>query len=222
MTAQRGVQIYRTFYSFNRGARWSGWSTPRAGHFTPGKKTGTHSARGWVGPRAGLDDCGTSRPHWDSIPRLSNPYQVAIPTVRPSTWSRTSQCEHFCTETIYIEKCHSVIIPISNKMSQHQYLYIQPNVTVRTFISNQISQCQHFYIKLNATLSNVITSVSSKRSRCQHFSFLGEDCSPCSVMCFNSVESGGKILAFQTSMLPRVEDRRLSLYRVTKEPILES
>jgi len=34
--AQRGVEIY--LYSFfNLGARWSGWSTPRPGRFTPGK-----------------------------------------------------------------------------------------------------------------------------------------------------------------------------------------
>jgi hypothetical protein len=34
----------------------------------PGKKPGTHCIGGWVGPRAGLDGCGKSRPHLDSIP----------------------------------------------------------------------------------------------------------------------------------------------------------
>jgi len=33
-----------------------------------------------VGARAGLDRCGKSRPHRDSIPGLSSPKQVAIPT----------------------------------------------------------------------------------------------------------------------------------------------
>jgi hypothetical protein len=28
----------------------------------PGKRPGTHCIGGWVGPRAGLDDCGKSRP----------------------------------------------------------------------------------------------------------------------------------------------------------------
>ena len=46
-------------------------------------------------------------------------------------------------------------------MSQHQYFYIQPNVTLSTFISNQKLQCQHFYIKLNLTVSNVTTSISN-------------------------------------------------------------
>ena len=29
---------------------------------TPGKRPGTHCIGGWVGPRAGLDGCGKSRP----------------------------------------------------------------------------------------------------------------------------------------------------------------
>jgi hypothetical protein len=33
-----------------------------------------------VGPRAGLDGCGKSRPHRDSIPGPSSAQQVAIPT----------------------------------------------------------------------------------------------------------------------------------------------
>jgi hypothetical protein len=33
-----------------------------------------------VGPRAGLDGCGKSRPHRDSIPGPSSQYRVAIPT----------------------------------------------------------------------------------------------------------------------------------------------
>jgi hypothetical protein len=33
------------------------WSTPR-----PGKMGGTHCIGGWMGPKAGLDGCGKSRP----------------------------------------------------------------------------------------------------------------------------------------------------------------
>ena len=36
-----------------------------------------------MGPRAGLDRCGKSRPHRDSIPGPSSPYPVAIPTELP-------------------------------------------------------------------------------------------------------------------------------------------
>jgi len=34
----------------------------------PRERPGTHCIGGWVGPRAGLDRCGKSRPHRDSIP----------------------------------------------------------------------------------------------------------------------------------------------------------
>ena len=34
----------------------------------PGKRCGTHFIAGWVGPRAGLDECGKSCLHRDSIP----------------------------------------------------------------------------------------------------------------------------------------------------------
>jgi hypothetical protein len=35
--------------------------------FTPLEKLGTHCTEGWVGLGAGLDRCGKSRPHRDSI-----------------------------------------------------------------------------------------------------------------------------------------------------------
>ena len=46
----------------------------------PRERTSTNCVGGWVGPRAGLDGCGKSRPHRDSIPGSSNPQPVAIPT----------------------------------------------------------------------------------------------------------------------------------------------
>ena len=39
----------------------------------PGKMPGTHCTGGWVGLGAGLDRCGKSRPHRDSIPGPSSP-----------------------------------------------------------------------------------------------------------------------------------------------------
>jgi hypothetical protein len=40
---------------------------------SPGKGPGTHCTEGWVGPRAGLDGSGKSRPLRDSIPGPSGP-----------------------------------------------------------------------------------------------------------------------------------------------------
>ena len=42
-------------------------STPRP--FYPQERPATYCTEGWVGPRAGLDGYGKSRPHRDSIPR---------------------------------------------------------------------------------------------------------------------------------------------------------
>jgi hypothetical protein len=54
-------------------------------------RLGTHCIGGWIGSSAGLNGCGKSRTHWDSIPGPSSPYQVAIPTEhpRPTVSSRT-------------------------------------------------------------------------------------------------------------------------------------
>ena len=38
-----------------------------------GKRPGTQCIGGWVGLRAGLDGCGKSRPHRNSIPGPSSP-----------------------------------------------------------------------------------------------------------------------------------------------------
>ena len=46
--------------TFNPGARWGGWSTPRHGHFTPDKDS--VPIVGEVGPMAGRDEYGKSRP----------------------------------------------------------------------------------------------------------------------------------------------------------------
>jgi len=39
----------------------------------PRERPGTHCIGGWVGPRAGLDRCGKSLPHRDSIPGPPSP-----------------------------------------------------------------------------------------------------------------------------------------------------
>jgi hypothetical protein len=57
-----------------------GWSKSPPGHLYPRERPGTHCTGGWVGPRAGLDRCGKSRPHRDWIPGPSRPQRVAIPT----------------------------------------------------------------------------------------------------------------------------------------------
>jgi hypothetical protein len=74
MKAQTGgVEIYLHFF-FDLGAGW-GWvvDTFPPAYWTPEELTGTHCTRGCVGPRAGLDGCGKSCPHRDSIPEPFSP-----------------------------------------------------------------------------------------------------------------------------------------------------
>src|SRR5215469_16749173 len=52
--------------------------TPRP--LYPRERHGTHCTGGWVGPRVGLDSCGKSRLHRNTIPGPSHPKPVAIPT----------------------------------------------------------------------------------------------------------------------------------------------
>jgi hypothetical protein len=51
--------------------------------FYPRERPGTHCTRGWVCPRAGLDRCGKSRTHRDSIPdrpaSSQSLYQLSYP-----------------------------------------------------------------------------------------------------------------------------------------------
>ena len=68
-----GVEV-QLYSFFNLGAGWD-WvfnaTSPAA--LPPRKRPGTLCIGGLVGPRAGVDRCGKSRPHRDSIPGPSSP-----------------------------------------------------------------------------------------------------------------------------------------------------
>ena len=64
---ERGSRSY--LYSFfNPCARWGGWLASRPGCLNPRECPGTYCIGGWVSTRSGLDRCGKSRPHRNSIP----------------------------------------------------------------------------------------------------------------------------------------------------------
>jgi len=46
----------------------------------PEKESGTHCTGGCVGPKAGLEACGESRRHRDSVPGSPSPWPVTTPT----------------------------------------------------------------------------------------------------------------------------------------------
>jgi hypothetical protein len=69
--AQRGVEVIALLF-LDLGTR-RGWvvsTTSRPLYLR--ERPGTHCTGGWVGTRAGMDVCETSRPHWDSIPGPSS------------------------------------------------------------------------------------------------------------------------------------------------------
>jgi len=73
LTAHRGSRgIAILFLDHDTRKGWGVSVTPRP-LFTSRERPGTHCAGGWVGPRAGLDRCGKSRLHRDSIPGPSSP-----------------------------------------------------------------------------------------------------------------------------------------------------
>jgi hypothetical protein len=61
-----------------------------------------------MGLTAGLDECGKSRPHRDSIPGPSSPQRVAIPTEQLRPTGRTFSLH--ITKYIAIKACREVAV----------------------------------------------------------------------------------------------------------------
>ena len=57
----------------DHGNRRGEGSVARPGRSLPRERSDTHCAGSWVGARAGVDRCGKSRPHRDSIPGPPSP-----------------------------------------------------------------------------------------------------------------------------------------------------
>jgi len=78
-TAHRGSRSIALLFR-DHGTR-RGWElASHPGLSLPLERPGIHCTGGWMGSRAGLERCGKSRPHRDSIPGPSTPQPVAIPT----------------------------------------------------------------------------------------------------------------------------------------------
>jgi hypothetical protein len=76
ITGHEGPEVeykYRSTLSLTLALDRGEWSTPRPGRFAPDLEPGTHCVGSWVGSRAGLDGCGKSRLHWNSIPGPYSP-----------------------------------------------------------------------------------------------------------------------------------------------------
>ena len=65
----RGIAL--PFHDLGTYMGWVVSTTPRP--LYPLERPGSHCTGGWVGPRAGMDGCGKSQLHRDSIPIPSSP-----------------------------------------------------------------------------------------------------------------------------------------------------
>ena len=64
------------------------------------ERPSTHCVGGWVGPKAGVDGCGKSRPHRDSIPGPSSPQRVAIPTALSRSPTTDNYIKKYLTNSV--------------------------------------------------------------------------------------------------------------------------
>ena len=76
----QGEQRYSSTLFLTSALEGGEGSASRPGRTLLRERPGTHFTGGGVGLRDGLDRCGESRPHRDSIPGPSSPQRVAIPT----------------------------------------------------------------------------------------------------------------------------------------------
>ena len=68
LKSQEGEKKYSATLSLTSELDWGGCLTLSPAALPMGKRFGTHDGGVRVGLGAGLDGCGTSRPHWNSIP----------------------------------------------------------------------------------------------------------------------------------------------------------
>jgi hypothetical protein len=68
---------------------WVGGQRHAPAALTLEERRPTQCTGSWTGPTAGLDMCGKSHRHWDSIPGPSSPQRVFIPTelFRPTAFT---------------------------------------------------------------------------------------------------------------------------------------
>jgi len=108
----------------------------------PRERAGTHCTGGWAGPTAGLDRCGKSHPHRDSIPGPSSPWPVAIPTTLPG-WYITNYFSAFRSKRVHFEiqkRFDCFILLGFQSCSQRFYKYRTCHKIVNVFSQEECSQ----------------------------------------------------------------------------------
>jgi hypothetical protein len=110
---------------------------PRPAALPPGNKPGTDFIRGYVDPMVGLDGCGKSRLHRDSIPGPSNPQRVVIPTkLSGPTCNQLGNVivGIFCVYAVFEFYTFNVLLCCFKKICVNLYIIWSENISVFTHL----------------------------------------------------------------------------------------
>jgi len=94
-----------------------GWSTPHLGRFTPGERPHNNWTGVWVGPRAGLDECGKSR-----LPPGFDRRTVQPVASRYTEWA--SPALAYSSTTMKVIKCQG-LVSVRTWTSRHFWMWLK-------------------------------------------------------------------------------------------------
>jgi hypothetical protein len=122
-------------------------ATPRP--LYPRESPGTDYIGGWLGPGAGLDRCGKSRPHWDSIPKPSSLQRVAIPTELSRTYGKDAGPDNIPAD---------ILLPLFQGEWQKEKFAKEwkEGIIIEVLKKGDLSQCRNWRgITLLVVISNI-------------------------------------------------------------------
>jgi hypothetical protein len=137
----------------------------------PRERHATHGIDDRVGPRAGLDGCGKSRSHRDSIPGLSSPYWVATSTElsRP-THIHTNTHTHTHTHCIALCKEPNVNIACPNLACLVDTLSMIPPLNLDLCTHKTLFGVCNGYLECLPWLCTQFLIIFDRELMLQHFS----------------------------------------------------
>jgi hypothetical protein len=128
------------------------WSASRPGRLYSRERPGTHCTGGWVGPGAGLDRCGKSRPT-GIRPRTFHPVAsryIDYATAAPLLVFVVGAC---CDLRLYFCRGHPAVFvrPTNNPSVKRKHIYLYLSKTTRFGLHRPSSghHCRTFKIRPN-------------------------------------------------------------------------
>ena len=98
------------------------------------KRPSTHCTRGWVGPRAGLDGCGKSRPPPGFDPRTVQPVASRYTDCAIPAHSHCQLPEHLLTLRHIFPLQHYHVLQGGPLLSKYLFLFLEENTATNAMI----------------------------------------------------------------------------------------